>query len=88
MIYTHEYDNDKIFETEEEAIDDFLTYVSVDDYLDTNLFNSHALLTQYFRRKSDKSFMSWLQDYIDDLTQCLCNDLVFEWDDCERGNEE
>ena len=88
MIYTHEYCHNRIFETYEEAVDDYLSSISVDDYLNDDLFNEHALLCQYFKRKSDESFMTWLHNYIEDLTQCLCEKYVFEWDDCERDGED
>ena len=83
LYYTHEYSQER-FETFEEARDDLIPQLDIEEYSSHELFNSYALILQFFRRKSDSAFVEWLENYLDALTMCICDELITEHDDEEE----
>lgn len=83
MYYTHEYDSNNKFNSYEEACDSLITLMDVDEYAEHELLNVRMILLHFFLRKDDSSFIKWFQDYLDDLTVCICDELITEHDDDE-----
>ena len=82
MAFVHELSNEH-FATQEEAIDDLLQCLELEDLVDAGNFNEYEIVRQFVRRKNDESFCNWLQELISTATDNCIESMINEIDDEE-----
>lgn len=81
-MFVHEY-SDKEFETLEDCREDLQEQIDSDDIIQHFEYSTSALISKFLNRKSDKEFLQWLAQEIDEAYERTLDELITEYEEGE-----
>lgn len=81
-MFVHEY-SDKEFEDYEDCRADCLSQINDDDIVQHFKHSTSTLILNFLNRESDKEFLWWLMQEIDEAFEETLDELITEYDEGE-----
>ena len=81
-MFVHEY-SDKEFEDYEECREDLQGQIDSDDIVQHFEYSTRTLIYKFLSRKSDKEFLEWLAQEIDEAYERTLDELITEYEEGE-----
>lgn len=81
-MFVHEY-SDKEFESYEDCREDLQEQIDSDDILQHFEYSTSTLIYKFLNRKSDKEFLQWLEQEIDEAYERTLDELITEYEEGE-----
>ena len=79
-MFVHEY-SDEEFETLEECREDLQGQIDSDDIIEHFEYSVSTLISKFLTRKSDKEFLQWLEQAIDEAYERTLDELITEYEE-------
>lgn len=85
-MFVHEY-SDKEFKTYEDCREDLIGQIDSDDILHHVSPSMSEIIYKFLNRKSDKDFLQWLTQEIDEAYESAVDELITEYEEGEIDDE-